>query len=101
MNGTPPTHREVYSRWTFTYYVYPPARPGTGFLAEAHIREGAAVKRVFMCSRSGPADEMQERLRGWCVEWALDQEDPSRVEKRNQRTIGDRISAGLAGEKGT
>ena len=100
MSEVSATHFEVYGRWSFTYYVYPPARPGMGFLAEVHVREGEKVKRIFMESRSGPADKMNQQLRDWAMEYVMDLEDPTRVERRNQRSIGDRALAGLAGEKG-
>jgi hypothetical protein len=95
-----PTLRESYGRWTFTYYVEAAVRPGMGFTAAAEVHEGTVLKRRFVLSWPAHQDEMTATLRGYCEEYVKDLEDPSRVEKRNERYIGDRIKTGQAGEKG-
>ncbi|MET3494389.1 hypothetical protein [Variovorax boronicumulans] len=100
MNQPAPTLVEEFGRWTFSYFVREPAHRGEPFFANAEIHEGRVLRARFMLSRSGDHIEMVQRLRSHCEEWAKDRDDPSRIDKRNERTIGDRIKAGQAGEKG-
>lgn len=100
MNDLLPTLRETYERWTFTYFVILPPYPGGPCWAQADVHEGMKLKRQFQGSPKGDLDATIQMLRGWCVEYVKDLEDPERIERRNTRTIGDRIKAGQAGEKG-
>jgi hypothetical protein len=96
----PQTPRETYGRWTFLYYLVAKERPGMPFAAQVEVYLDDKQMRVFMLSQGDTVEAMQAALRHHCEEYVKDVEDPGRVERRNTRTIGDRIKRGQAGEKG-
>jgi len=97
---TAPTLRETYERWTFTYYVTLPPYPGGPCCACADVHEGQKHMRQFWGSVQETQVATLQHLRGYCEEYVKDLKDPGRIERRNTRTIGDRIKSGQAGEKG-
>ena len=96
----PPTLKETYERWTFTYYVTLPPYPGGPCCAVVDVHDGPKHIRQIL----GTVQETQvatlQHLRSYCEEYVKDLKDPGRIERRHARTIGDLIKRGQAGEKG-